>query len=161
MRRIADASRLSTSSLVHHWESKERLIGYAFTRTRRWRMENIQIRVPQEGVAAFLPSDTTNSYGTPDDSMVFARAWQGWREYCRHHTPLGPVCADARLEERWRLGRAIGGDVPDEQLDGAYALLEGLVVALCALVDPMPRERAKALVEEHCELIRARNPQAP
>ena len=160
MRRIADASRLSTSSLVHHWGSRERLVRYACGQTRRWRMEDIHVRLPQEGVAAFLPKTLPNSYGSSDDSMVLARAWQGWGEHCRTEPSLADVGADARREERWKLGRAIGSDLTEEQLDAAYALLEGLVVALCAPVDPMPRERAVAILERQCELIRGRNPQA-
>jgi AcrR family transcriptional regulator len=160
MRRIADASRLSTSSLVHHWGGKERLLGYALVQTRDWRLENIEDRVSRKGVAAFLPCTAPNSYGIPDDSMVLARAWQAWREHCRTQAAFADTGARARRQERWLLGRAIGGDLSDEQLDGAYALLEGLVMAVCAPVSPMPRERAVAILEEHCELIRGRHPQA-
>jgi AcrR family transcriptional regulator len=160
MRRISRYSRHSTSSLVHHWGSKERLLRVAMSRTVRWRLIDIENREFVEGIAAFVPRDDITSYGLIHESIVLARAWLGWRELWRTEPLLEEAGRQARGEERWMLGRAIGGTLSDEELDGAYALLEGLVVARCAPVDPMPRERAVALLVEHSELIRGRHPQA-
>lgn len=127
----------------------------------RWRLEDIESRRHPEGVAAFVPRDDLTSYGTPHDSMVLARAWLAWRELWRTESSLDKAGHDARAEERWMLGKALDGRASESQLAAAYALLEGLVVAVCAPVDPMPRERAVAIFEEHCELVVGRqDPQA-
>lgn len=99
MRRIADASRLSTSSLVHHWGSKERLLQVACFKTTRWRLDDIVFRTPREGLGAFVPQER--------ESMLLAQAWLAWRELWRTDASLVRAGHAARGEERWLLGKAI------------------------------------------------------
>lgn len=59
------------------------------------------------------------------------------------------------------LARALDERASEGQLDAAYALLEGLVVAVCAPMGSIPRDRAVALFAEQLEvLVGAGNPQA-
>jgi hypothetical protein len=112
-------------------------------------------------VAAFIPRDDLLPHGRQHDSMVLARAWLGWRELWRVEPGLVMAGYKARGEERWLLGGALEERASEGQLDAAYALLEGLIVAVCAPMGSIPRDRAVALFAEQLEvLVGAGNPQA-
>jgi AcrR family transcriptional regulator len=160
MRNIARCAHMSTSSIVHHWDDKERLLQIAMACTVRWRRTDTSFRAIGQGAAAFLPDDAPDSYGRIQDSLVLARAWLGWRELWRTYPSLEKIGAHARSQERWDLGRLLQ-DPTEAQLDAAYALVEGLVVAMCAPVAPMPRSHAVAILEDHlAPLLGDRDPQA-
>jgi hypothetical protein len=85
------------------------------------------------------------------ESLLLAQAWLAWRELWRTDASLVRAGHAARGEERWLLGKAIaeccGEAVTEGDLDAGYALLEGLLIAVCAPVAPLPRDDAVALLE--------------
>lgn len=85
LRRIAAVSRVSTSSILHHLDSRERLIHVSAARTaqsRRDRFLAAQDRYDDErGLLALLPGC--------DDEILDARAWLGWLELWRSDTRAG------------------------------------------------------------------------
>jgi hypothetical protein len=85
--------------------------------------------------------------------MVLAKAWVGWRELWRTGPFLERVGDRARAEEWWMLGEALGGNLTKQQRDAAYALLEGLVVAMCLPLGTLTREDAVAVLESQLALL--------
>src|SRR3954453_13157747 len=75
LRAIARESGVSTSSLLHHFRSREHLIRIAAHRTGRARVRAIDRRTVVDGPLAFLPAG--------GDDVVDARAWLAWLELWR------------------------------------------------------------------------------
>jgi AcrR family transcriptional regulator len=67
LRSIADESRISTGSLLHHFGSRERVLIVAAGRTGRRFLEAIEAETWTVGVEAFLPGD--------DEMVLLTRAW--------------------------------------------------------------------------------------
>lgn len=143
LRAIARESRVSTSSMLHHFDSRDRLLRMAARITGEARLDAIHRRLDQEGVCAFLP--------TPGDEedLVTARAWLGWCELWHSVEHLAETVARIRDEEQCLLACALGERVGSRDLSPLSALIDGLTLAVCAPLRPMPVERAREVLAFH------------
>jgi len=83
--------------------------------------------------------------GTPDD-VVDARVWLAWCELWRSHDGLELTVSEARYAERALLARRLDFRLARHELDSVVALIDGFTVATSRPVEPMPPERAAALL---------------
>ncbi|HEY0905306.1 MAG TPA: helix-turn-helix domain-containing protein [Marmoricola sp.] len=138
LRAIARESRVSTSSLLHHFGNREHLLRVAASQTGRWRVREIDRRCSRDGALAFLPQDA--------DDVVDARAWLAWLELWRSEDNLATPIGGARRDERALLAEIFDYRLARDELDAAIALIDGLMTALCAPALPMPIARARAML---------------
>jgi AcrR family transcriptional regulator len=141
LRSIARQSGVSTSSLLHHYESREHLLRVAASWTGRARRRAIDRSAPRRGALAFLPADA--------DEVVEARAWLAWLELWRSDDSLTNGLQDARLDERALLAEILDYRVGRDDLDGLLALIDGLLTAIRAPVRPMRVDRAAEILRAH------------
>ena len=141
MRRIARESGISTSSMLHHLDSKERLIRLSALATARARHADISVRSRSEGALAFLPAHP--------DQVLDARAWLAWLELWRSEESLQSTLARARDSERALLAQTLDFTLTTESLDATVALIDGLGAAVCSPVRPMSPDRARAALSRH------------
>ena len=138
LRAIASVSRVSGSSILHHFGTVEHLLRVSAHITGQARLQRMDERWFEEGVAAHLPH-------TPDD-VVDARMWLAWCELWRSHEGLELTIREARYAERALLARRMDFQLARDELDSVVALIDGLTVATCRPVEPMPPERAARLL---------------
>jgi AcrR family transcriptional regulator len=143
LRVIARESRVSTSSMLHHFGSRERLLTVAAFRTGRARLRAIERGAVREGVRAFLPA--------PDDEedLITARAWLAWCELWRSEQALTETIAGIREEERLLLARILDVGPASREVAAFGALVDGLTVALCAPIRPMSPAQAREILTCH------------
>lgn len=138
LRSIARESRISTGSLLHHFECRERILTVAAHRTGLALLGVISAEVSERGVAGFLPAD--------DDGILLTRAWLAWVELWRTQTWLEPTVTELRTRELGMLAEAHDHRLSRPDLDLLSALVEGLRSGICAPRLPMPPHRAHALL---------------
>lgn len=138
MRRIAAVSRVSTSSILHHFDRRSRLLEVAAARTAKARLLDIHDRLPRCGLRAFLPETERD---LPD-----ARAWLGWLSMWWQGGPGGRSITEARDRELATIARAYRYRLSRDDLDLAVALLDGLLIGVCRPVDAMSLEDAEAVL---------------
>lgn len=143
LRAISRESRVSTSSMLHHFDSRDRLLNSAAWVTGKARLRAIQRRAPREGIAAFLPTPGD------DDDLVTARAWLGWCELWRSEDVLERTIAEQRDRELLLLAGVLDIRVTDHDLTPLIALIDGLTIAVCAPNRPLPPARARAVLEAY------------
>jgi TetR/AcrR family transcriptional repressor of bet genes len=141
MRAIAAESRVSTSSMLHHFGTREHLLIVAAHRTANAWIARIEQRLEFDGVAAFLPGH--------DDEVVDARAWLGWLEMWRSDDVLDHAIRKVLDGERALLAVMTDYELTRDQLDLTIAVIDGLRSAICSPVRPLPRHRATALLVQH------------
>lgn len=145
LRAISGVSRVSGSSILHHFGSVEHLLRVSVHLTGRARVERIEQRWRSDGVGAHLP-------GSPED-VVDARVWLAWCELWRSHEGLELTVREARHAERALLARQLDYRLARDDLDAAIALVDGLTVAVCRPVEPMSPTRAAALLRGHLRSV--------
>lgn len=123
LRAIARVSGVSTSSMIHHLDSRERLLRVCAHISAKARQRAITDAVIDTGPTGVLPLDEL--------ALEDTRSWLGWLEVCRTLPTLGPSLAPARDGELAVLARALDYALPREVLCEAQALVDGLRVALC------------------------------
>jgi AcrR family transcriptional regulator len=138
LRTIARESGISTGSLIHHFEHRERMLGLAAQRTGKALVEDIRVRSYGEGVGAFLPGD--------DEGVLLTRAWLGWCELWRSEERLVHSVAEVRDEELRLMAEVHEFGLTRPELDLLTAAVDGLRVAVCAPVRPMPPAHARDLL---------------
>lgn len=138
MRMIARQSGISTGSLIHHFESRERILRIAAHRTGRALISNAESDSLWIGVDAYLPDDV--------ETKRLTRAWLAWCELWRSEPWLETTVSDLRARERDALAALHEQPPDDRQLDTLVAILDGLRAAVCAPTSPMPVERARDLL---------------
>ena len=138
LRAIAEESRISSGSLLHHFGSRERVLIVAAGRTGRWLMKAIEDETWEAGVEAFLPGD--------DEMVLLTRAWLGWCELWRSEPILDHVVDEVRADELHALAAVHDLRLSRPDLDTLTALVEGLRSAVCAPRRPMPPSRARELL---------------
>ena len=141
LRRIAALSRVSAGSIIHHLGGKDRLLSLSAALTARARREDVERRVWEEGVLAFLPNG--------DDDVLSARAWLAWVELGRNDPTVEPAVTRACREERALLAETLDHGLARDELDLTYAVLDGLRTRVCAPTRPMPPRRARDLLTLH------------
>jgi AcrR family transcriptional regulator len=140
LRTIARESRVSTSSLLHHYGSREHLIRVAAGTTGRARLREIERRAVKEGVGAFLPGE-----GDAED-LITARAWLGWCALWRCTDSLAGTISDIRDRELVLLAETLGVHPFRDDLTAVVALIDGLTAAVCAPVHPLSPARGREIL---------------
>ena len=143
LRAIARVSRVSTSSMLHHFGSRERLLCVAAHRTSQARLKVMERRAGREGAAAFLPNDDD------EEDLITARAWLAWCELWRCEPALTGTLTEARDEEYLLLARILDVPVRAQSLASVMALIDGLLVAVCAPQRPLSPLHARDLLLGH------------
>jgi AcrR family transcriptional regulator len=141
LRRIAAVSRVSTGSMIHHLGGKDRLLSLSAALTARALRDDVERRLWNEGVLAFLPHD--------DDDVLNTRAWLAWVELGRSDPDVEPPVTRAREQERSLLAETVDHCLARDELDLAYAVIEGLRARVCAPTRPMRPARARELLTLH------------
>ncbi len=90
------------------------------------------------GVGPFLPGD--------DDGVLLTRAWLAWCELWRSEEWLLHDVGELRARERRLLAEVHELRVTTPDLDLLVATVDGLRVAVCAPVRPMPPAEARGLL---------------
>lgn len=145
LRMIARESRVSTSSILHHFESRERLLLVAARMTGEARIRAIEGRAWSDGVCAFLPAPND------EEDLITTRAWLGWCELWRSDEAFSTTMTRARDEELLLLAHVLGIRVGDHDLTPVGALIDGLTMAVCAPVRPLPPQRAREVLARYVE----------
>ena len=138
LRAVARMSRVGTSSILHHLGSMEHLLRVSAHWTGIARRDELTRRWHDEGLLAHLT-------GTTDD-VVDGRVWLAWCELWRSAPTLEPTMSEARDRERALLAPQLDYALARDELDGLIALLDGLLVAVCRPVRPLPPARAQQLL---------------
>jgi hypothetical protein len=125
-------------SLLHHFESRERILCVAAHQTGASLLAEIESGQIWHGVPAFLPGD--------DDTHLLTRAWLGWCELWRTESSLAEIVGEIRRQELAMLAEAHEHRLSRPDLDVLAAVLDGLRQAVCAPVRPMERLRARELL---------------
>jgi AcrR family transcriptional regulator len=141
LRAIARESRVSTSSMLHHFDSRDRLLRIAARMTGEARLDAIYRRADREGVGAFLPAPG-------DDDLITARAWLGWCELWRSEDTIGETMSRNRDHERLLLASVLEVRPRTHDLTPIVALIDGLTVAVCAPTRPLAPQRARDVLRE-------------
>jgi AcrR family transcriptional regulator len=136
MRRIADLSGVSTSSILHHLGSREHLLRVAAGATGRARIVSLTAEIELDGALAFLPRS--------DDELLDARTWLAWLELWRCEGFLGRWIEESRADELALLAHTTDYRLTKVDLVATLALVDGLRVAMCAPRDPMRRDDARS-----------------
>ena len=142
LRRIARASGVSTSSILHHLGSREHLLRVAAHRTARARVSAFRSLSAVDGALAFLPQDA--------EELLDTRAWLAWLELWRAEDSLERVIREGREDERALLAGTLEYRLPGPDLDALMALIEGLRIAVCGPGRPMRREVAREILTSRC-----------
>ncbi len=149
LRSIARESRISTGSLLHHFESRERILHVAAHRTGLALLEEITSAVTWRGVEGFLPAD--------DDAVLLTRAWLAWLELWRSEPWLELTISELRAREVRALAELHEYRLSRPDLDLVRALVDGLRGAICEPSRPMAPERARALLRDASAAALARS----
>jgi AcrR family transcriptional regulator len=142
LRAIARESRVSTSSMLHHFGSREHF-HVAAAWTGRARVQVIESRAQHEAVAAFLPQDDD------EEDLITARAWLAWCELWRCESAVRAAITGIRDEEHTLLARILQVPLRTQGLVPVMALIDGLLVAVCAPDRPLSPTRARELLLGH------------
>lgn len=145
LRRIAKVSGVGTSSMLHHFESREHLIRVAAGRTGRARVDEIRARMPLQGVAGTLPE------GAHD--LMDARAWLAWLQLWRSEETLFTTILRWKSEERGVVARAIGHPFLSPEVDGVVAMIDGLLGSVCQPAEPLEIEAARQVLTDHVDRL--------
>jgi AcrR family transcriptional regulator len=138
LRTIAREGGISTGSLLHHFGHRERVLGVAAYETGCALLGEIGWGAVGHGVETFLPGN--------DEGILLTRAWLSWCELWRSEDWLTQTVGDLRARERRMLAEAHDFQVGRGDLDLLVAVVDGLRVAVCAPVRPMPPADARTLL---------------
>jgi hypothetical protein len=86
-----------------------------------------------------------------DDGVEDTRVWLSWCELSRSTPGLRGTVRDIWIDERHLLDRATGRRLDRDALDVALAAAHGLREAVSAGDEPMPLDRARALLSDHLD----------
>jgi AcrR family transcriptional regulator len=140
LRSIARESRISTGSLLHHFESRERILRVCAHRTGLAMLGEVSSQRVWHGVEGFLPTD--------DDALLLTRAWLAWVELWRSEEWLESTVSPLRAKELALLAETHEHRLSRPDLDLVAALLEGLRSAICAPSRPMAPARARGILRD-------------
>lgn len=143
VRAVARECRLSPASILHHYTNRERLLHLAAQHTGAARLKAIERQSYQHGVAAFLPAPAD------DEDLITARAWLAWLELWRTEDVLSTVVEGIRDRESLLLARVVGLPPGGHGLTALQALLDGLTIAVCEPIRPLPPARARQILSRY------------
>jgi hypothetical protein len=125
-----------TPAAVSHRTRKDQLSSVVVDRFRRRWLWWIETRLREHGVLALLP--------TEEGDVPGLRVWLAIIELSRDNEAVARCVSEVRAVELAHLARlTMSGD---DDLTRLMALIDGLRLALCAPLDPMPVERAMHLL---------------
>lgn len=153
LRRIGQYAKMSPSTMLHHYRSRERLLRVAAITTTKARLETVRWELRSRGVGGLLPA------AGDDRAMLGARAWLAWLEMWRTTTYVEPLITRARDEELDLLAGALDHQLTRPALTSIYALADGLAVAVGAPDRPMYPGAAEEALEQHARDLLRRSPQ--
>jgi AcrR family transcriptional regulator len=140
VRALADWMGVTPAS-VSQRTSRDQLVADVVDQfCHRW-LQWIDDREFEHGVISLLP--------TNDEELPGVRVWLALLELGRADERTGRRVAAARAEERTLLLRLAGGELSADEVDRLVAVVDGLRLAVCAPVEPMPVTRAMELLEGH------------
>ena len=142
LRRIAEYSGVSTSSMLHHLGSREHLLRVAAGRTAERRLAHLRVESSLDGALAFVPRN--------GDEVLDARAWLAWQELWRSESGLERTLAVARQGELALLAGVFDYQLVRSQLQAIAALVDGLLVAICSPREPMRLDEARQILGSRC-----------
>ncbi|WP_067434509.1 hypothetical protein [Nocardioides jensenii] len=148
LRRIAEVSRVSPSTMVNDYGSREQLLRIAAHLTANDRLRQFVIGQPCTGLLALLPgSDPEHSDHV--DAVVQARVWQGWMELWRSLPGL-----ECRLQTHYTtlqefLSVLTEGRLSTTTINGILAMSEGLEQQMARPVTPLSPTAARELLARH------------
>ena len=143
LRKIAQVSRVSPGSMIHHLGGKSRLLSLGAGLTGQALLTAISDARWSVGPLGFLPGG--------DDEVLTTRAWLAWVELGRSDPVVEVQMTRSRREERALLAEVLGYQLDRDELDILAAVLEGLREAVCRPTRPMPPARARALLARHLD----------
>jgi AcrR family transcriptional regulator len=114
MRMIARESGISTGSLFHHFESRERILRIAAHRTGRTLIHGARSDALWIGIDAHLPGDA--------ETLRLTRSWLAWCELWRSESWLEEAVTDLRADERSALAELHGQGISPTDRDALVAL---------------------------------------
>lgn len=150
IRNIARTSGVSTSSIYHQLDSRERLLSVTSGLFAEHRWRHLCHEARTDGAYALLPRHAPEVLAT--------RLWLSWLEVWRGEPGLAP-----RAERAWRqdhdlLNIATRGSLSSAEEEATAALLDGLRMAVCAPADPMPLARAREVLARHLVPLTGEHP---
>jgi AcrR family transcriptional regulator len=145
LRKIAEVSRVSTGSMIHHLGGKSRLLSLGAGLTGRTLHAAISDARWHVGPLGFLPGG--------DDDVLMTRAWLAWVELGRSEPAVEVQVTRSRGEERALLAEVLDYRLERDELDILTAVVEGLRDAVCRPTRPMPPARARALLARHLDRL--------
>jgi len=150
MRALARRTGVSAPSLLHHFESRERILRVSAGITARASIAGITSRRMtarlDDQLDAHLPRDAAE--------LKEVSAWLAWAEFARHAEFLQPAIGGWHLDERALLGGSVvEAGVPRSALtqaatDTVFSHLCGLRLAMCRPMRPLSVTAARASLRE-------------
>ncbi len=141
LRAVAGEIGMSPSSLLHQFDNRARLLSVSAGRVGAARVRLATWRCHNRGPVGLLP--------LRQDELERARVWLAFVELARCEEAVAEVVAHVRGEERQILVRSTGLDAGAPELVVLAALVEGLLSAMTATLDPLPLERAERALALH------------
>lgn len=138
LRRVAAESGYSAATLVHHFGGRERMDRVLGRQFAHRVADQVRALSYLRGLEAFLPDDL--------ESQESWRTWFGWCEVGRSQPALAEAIAGARQEHRALIAELLTATASEVDLDLVHAVVEGLVLACTQAEDPLPPDRARAVL---------------
>ena len=146
-RNIARESGVPVSSLAHHLTNRARLMSVVAHRTGKAFLDDLVVRRPVEGMLAFLPASA--------EDLEHTRVWLAWCDLARGDASVSPHVSGIERDEVALFSQEFRERPSHDDVDTGIALVRGLRHAVCAGDDPMPVERARALLAAWAEPYRS------
>lgn len=96
-----------------------------------------------DGALAFIPRTS--------DEVIDARSWLAWLELWRSEEFLERVIGEARDAEYALLAAVLEHRMTRPELDTLFALIDGLLTAICSPRRPMPLDHARRILAAHLQ----------
>ena len=153
LRRIGAYARMSPSTMLHYFGSREGILRISARETAQARLEGLRIELRHRGVSGLLPVEGH------EFAMLGARAWLGWLEMWRATPWVEGTIEAARAFELHTLAKALDYQLTRTGLESVYAMADGLSVAVCAPRRPMAPRAAAEHLEAHTRDLLLQAPQ--
>ncbi|WP_170169782.1 helix-turn-helix domain-containing protein [Nocardioides aurantiacus] len=140
VRAISRASGISTSSITHHLQDRERLVRVCAHVSATARTTVLTAAVIEHGPLGVLPRD--------HHDLPATRTWLGWLEVGRTDPSVGRWLQGPRRQQLAVLARSLDHRVPPSSLVGLEALVEGLRVSLCLPGSTLDVDAAQACLAD-------------
>jgi AcrR family transcriptional regulator len=156
MRSVAAELRMSLAALAHHL-SRAEMLALAATEHGAALVDRIEEQPPERRLESFLPvecrrepgQETFDPAGDVDPFATFRpygvlqmRVWLTWCVLAQTDADLAGVVEQVRQRQLWVL-RGASAAPGIEQVEQLLAVIEGLRLACCRTIDPLPLDVAR------------------